>query len=385
MVKVETRELDELAAAASADAAPRLVQPLFEGPLDVVGDVHGDLPGLKALMQRMGYAPSGIHPEKRRLVFVGDLVDRGPDSPGVLALVERLIDEGRAQCVLGNHELSLLRGKPGAGNAWFYGHDVKPKLDTHTFNEFKNATAEQRERALRFFARLPLALERADLRVVHAEWSDDAIAAARAWTGGACALLAHHEPDDKARQCAALDVDPVAYAEEHRTYEVERKEPATPMAAKPHVAAYQERRAQRSAVRRLTSGSERAVAVPFYSHHEWRVCQRIAWWNEYRGPAVVVGHYWRPLDLGRVGTDQGAAPGTADAVAADLFDAHGPDAWLGNGHAFCVDFGAGRRNAKPALPAREGAPPAVLAALRWPDNELWFDDRDPVRSLRGLA
>ena len=80
------------------------------------------------------------------------------DEAQVIALVERLIDEGRAQCVLGNHELSLLRGKPGAGNAWFYGHDVKPKLDTHTFNEFKNATAEQRERALRFFARLPLAL-----------------------------------------------------------------------------------------------------------------------------------------------------------------------------------------------------------------------------------
>ena len=62
------------------------LQGLFDGPIDVVGDVHGELDALHALMRGLGYDPVGGHPEGRRLVFLGDLCDRGPDSPGVLAL-----------------------------------------------------------------------------------------------------------------------------------------------------------------------------------------------------------------------------------------------------------------------------------------------------------
>ncbi|MFK5004614.1 metallophosphoesterase, partial [Klebsiella pneumoniae] len=59
------------------------------GPFDIIGDVHGCLDELTALLARLGYEPAGpggvpVHPAGRRAVFVGDLVDRGPDSPGVL-------------------------------------------------------------------------------------------------------------------------------------------------------------------------------------------------------------------------------------------------------------------------------------------------------------
>ncbi len=76
---------------------------LPSGPLDIVGDVHGERRALEALMAAAGYDRAGRHPEGRSLVFVGDLVDRGPDSPGVVDLVRRLVESGRAQAVLGNH------------------------------------------------------------------------------------------------------------------------------------------------------------------------------------------------------------------------------------------------------------------------------------------
>ena len=62
-----------------------MCQALFEGPVDVVGDVHGEFEALDQLLDVLGYhAENGWkHPEGRRLVFVGDLVDRGPNSPSL--------------------------------------------------------------------------------------------------------------------------------------------------------------------------------------------------------------------------------------------------------------------------------------------------------------
>ena len=68
-----------------------LVQQLPEGPLDIVGDIHGEDEALCALLSHLGYDEAGQHPQGRTLVFVGDLCDRGPDSPAVFDLVERLI------------------------------------------------------------------------------------------------------------------------------------------------------------------------------------------------------------------------------------------------------------------------------------------------------
>lgn len=94
-----------------ACVAMPLIGSLFDGPIDIVGDIHGECGALLSLLDRLGYDGQGEHPEGRRLVFIGDLVDRGPDSPGVLRLVRQLVQRKRAQCVLGNHELNLLRGE----------------------------------------------------------------------------------------------------------------------------------------------------------------------------------------------------------------------------------------------------------------------------------
>lgn len=88
------------------------------GPFDIIGDVHGCRVELEALLTRLGWTlhrdaegrPTGAqHPEGRTAVFVGDLVDRGPDSPGVLRLVMGMVTAGTALCVPGNHEQKLLR------------------------------------------------------------------------------------------------------------------------------------------------------------------------------------------------------------------------------------------------------------------------------------
>jgi protein phosphatase len=73
------------------------------GPFDIIGDVHGCSAELEALLGRLGYV-DGVHPEGRTAVFVGDLVDRGPDSPGVLRRVMSMVKSGDALCVPGNHE-----------------------------------------------------------------------------------------------------------------------------------------------------------------------------------------------------------------------------------------------------------------------------------------
>jgi protein phosphatase len=92
------------------------------GPFDVVGDVHGCLEELEGLLDRLGYhltrdnrgrPVDAEHPEGRKTVFVGDLVDRGPDSPGVLRLVMGMVAAGHALSVPGNHENKLTRALQG--------------------------------------------------------------------------------------------------------------------------------------------------------------------------------------------------------------------------------------------------------------------------------
>ncbi|HYK32293.1 MAG TPA: polynucleotide kinase-phosphatase [Streptosporangiaceae bacterium] len=93
------------------------------GPFDVVGDVHGCLAELESLLTELGYelrrddrhrAVGARHVSgSRTAVFLGDLVDRGPDTPGVLRLVLGMVRDGDALCVPGNHENKLLRAMRG--------------------------------------------------------------------------------------------------------------------------------------------------------------------------------------------------------------------------------------------------------------------------------
>lgn len=91
------------------------------GPFDIIGDVHGCFDELTVLLQTLGYTVTGglvtTVPEGRRLLFVGDLVDRGPNSPAVLRLVIAAVRDGMALCVPGNHDVKLLK--------WLQGRNVQ--------------------------------------------------------------------------------------------------------------------------------------------------------------------------------------------------------------------------------------------------------------------
>jgi protein phosphatase len=80
------------------------------GPFDVIGDVHGCRSELEALLAKLGYdVQAQRHPDGRKAVFLGDLVDRGPDTPGVLRLVMSMVESGQSLCVPGNHDVKLMR------------------------------------------------------------------------------------------------------------------------------------------------------------------------------------------------------------------------------------------------------------------------------------
>jgi len=108
-------------------AATVIRQPLWtdrrreHGPFDIIGDVHGCFAELAVLLDRLGYeitpetgddGEAGyavIPPDGRRAIFLGDLGDRGPDTPGVYRLVMGMVAAGTALCVPGNHDVKLLR------------------------------------------------------------------------------------------------------------------------------------------------------------------------------------------------------------------------------------------------------------------------------------
>ncbi len=90
-----------------------------KGPFDIIGDVHGCFVELTELLTKLGYLITRTDangrdygfqvaaPEGRKAVFLGDLVDRGPDSPSVLRLVMSMVKSGTAYCVPGNHDMKL--------------------------------------------------------------------------------------------------------------------------------------------------------------------------------------------------------------------------------------------------------------------------------------
>jgi protein phosphatase len=116
------RRLHVLHTPEEADAVTITRAPLWtdrsheHGPFDVIGDIHGCLTETVELLRQLGYQVNDTGaeltvdpPDGRRAVFVGDYVDRGPDSPGVLKLVMGMVERGTALCLPGNHDAKLVR------------------------------------------------------------------------------------------------------------------------------------------------------------------------------------------------------------------------------------------------------------------------------------
>ena len=146
-----------------------LIGKLFNGPIDIIGDVHGEINALRLLLWHLGYDKQGNHPDERRIAFLGDLIDRGPNSPAVLELAMQFVKGGRAQCILGNHELNLIRDERKDGNEWFMTPGKESKYQSEV------VSSQQKIDFIKFLNTLPLALEREDLRVVNASWNKESV------------------------------------------------------------------------------------------------------------------------------------------------------------------------------------------------------------------
>ena len=114
------RHVHVLRSEAEADAVELVREPLWNnrrwdhGPFDIIGDVHGCADELEDLLDQLGYVLGGDvaarrHPEGRRAIFLGDLVDRGPRVPDVLNIVMGMVESSAALCVPGNHDIKLMR------------------------------------------------------------------------------------------------------------------------------------------------------------------------------------------------------------------------------------------------------------------------------------
>jgi|SRR5665647_360574 len=144
---------------------------------DIIGDIHGYAEPLKRLLVKLGYAEkNGIwkYPE-RKVIFVGDYIDRGPAIRETLQIVKGMTDSGNAIALMGNHEYNAL--------AYYYKVTGKPlrkhskmniKQHESTLAQFWDFS-EEWQMYLEWFYTLPLFFEDEGIRVVHACWDDDHI------------------------------------------------------------------------------------------------------------------------------------------------------------------------------------------------------------------
>lgn len=125
------------------------------GPFDIIGDIHGCYDELRELLIKLGYSFSdsteaGItieHPEGRKAIFVGDLVDRGPKTPDVLRIVMSMVASGSALCVAGNHDVKLMRKLRGRDVR--ITHGLKESLE-----QLENEDDEFKKSVIKFLDRL---------------------------------------------------------------------------------------------------------------------------------------------------------------------------------------------------------------------------------------
>ena len=341
----------------------KLIGELTGGPLDVIGDVHGEIGALQALLEKLGYDGNGNHSENRHLVFVGDLVDRGPDSLAVLECVMRLVANGKAQCVLGNHELNLLLDEEKHGNSWYV--NPSTKLD----HPARLVDPEQKARIHEFLSGLPITLARADLRVVHACWHPESIAQLvddRHRSSSAIEIYRRYAVQLEARwEKTALRRKMTREAEEFGELLSDEnwKHPTLLLAHAEMDTEHQ----MGNPIRVLTSGVEAPAEAPFWAGGKWRMAQRIKWWEEYDYPTpVIVGHYWRRYS--------DAQNFIGDKFGPDLFEGVEPHHWMGKrSNVYCVDFSVGGRQKERV---NSTTPPYLckLSALRVSEWAVMHDD-----------
>jgi hypothetical protein len=320
---------------------------------DIIGDIHGQADKLEALLRKLGYVERGgcwSHPG-RTAVFVGDFVDRGPAQLRAVTMARRMVEEGKAQAVMGNHEFNAI--------AW---HTPDPEntgdyLRPHFSERWGDKNRHQHARFLAevesdaalhtdligWFKTLPLWLDIPGIRVVHAcwhspfmDWLSPQLTGAP-FLDGSILAPATREPEDETE-----------------------KDNATPTLFK--------------AVEALTKGIE----IPLPEGHSffdkdgferWRV--RVRWWNgegqTYRQAAIVADDLRNRLPDTRIPAYANAAAPTDKPIFFGHYWMTGKPTVLSD-NAACVDYSAGKDG--------------PLVAYRW-DGESRLSDRNLVRTDDG--
>ena len=143
---------------------------------DLIGDVHGYSQPLAELLEKLSYRQSGgvFRNPKRRVIFLGDFVDRGPNQREVIEIVRPMIDEGEALTVMGNHEFNAIAfytEDPENPGSHLRPHNEKNRKQHRVFLEAFDGTDDHAD-LIEWFRSLPLWLDLGDLRVIHACWDE---------------------------------------------------------------------------------------------------------------------------------------------------------------------------------------------------------------------
>ncbi|NEZ67340.1 hypothetical protein D0962_32065 [Leptolyngbyaceae cyanobacterium CCMR0082] len=186
--------------------------------LDAIGDIHGLANTLQTMLHKLGYDENLIHPEGRKLCFLGDLVDRGPQSLEVLDIVMQAVSQGH-YCVRGNHDNNLARG--------LRGDTIKSKSTRGTLHKAMQRDQDYQARIREFIQSLPSFYRYRDYVLCHGdiEWFDPVLQPAHDRVYGRCRLGENHDTDGVFRKTSNLTVVrghiPLTSAGE-RTYSLEK-------------------------------------------------------------------------------------------------------------------------------------------------------------------
>jgi len=145
---------------------------------DIIGDVHGHADQLKSLLKNMGYKLTGdfYSHQNRKAVFVGDFINRGPKIRETIILIRKMVENGSAYAILGNHEMyAVLYYLRDIEGKYYKKRIPKYQLQINqTLDEFV-LYKEEFKSHLKWMRTLPMFLDFGDIRVVHACWDDENI------------------------------------------------------------------------------------------------------------------------------------------------------------------------------------------------------------------
>ncbi|UZD64634.1 metallophosphoesterase [Marinobacter sp. AN1] len=161
---------------------------------DLIGDIHGHATELKALLTKMDYRETdGVwqHPE-RKVIFLGDFVDRGPEQVETVTIARNMVEGGQALAVMGNHEFNAVTwvtADPQNPGEYLRPHIDKNLKQHREFLEQVVEGSELHHSMIEWFKTLPVYLDLPEFRVVHACWHPEHLAAIADYTDSDNRLL----------------------------------------------------------------------------------------------------------------------------------------------------------------------------------------------------